>query len=134
MAILASWQLCQCLQRMMENVEAIDFSAADDWRVLALWRKDLDQETETLSKALAALHEAEKKFKGEGRLPQDEAECDELFELLFSFGPDADPAALLAENAESGRELETRAQTILETRNAMNFWCRPATSSRSSLF
>jgi len=57
-----------------------------------------------------------------------------MFELLFSFGPDADPAALLAENAESGRELETRAQTILETRNAMNFWCRPATSSRSSLF
>jgi hypothetical protein len=108
----------QCLQRMTENIQAIECAAADDLRVAARWRKDLDSESSERSKAIAALQEAEKNFEREGSLPQDPAEQEEIFGLLVLFGPNADTDALLAEDAESRRELEKHVQRILATRKA----------------
>lgn len=108
----------QCLLRMIENIKAIDCSAADDLRVAALWRKDLDRESSMRSRAITALQKGEKHVEREGSLPQDQAEQEELFGLLALLGPDKDTDTLLAEDAESKRELEQHVQKILATRKS----------------
>jgi hypothetical protein len=108
----------QCLQRMAENIRAIDSSAADDLRVMALWRKDLDQVRGERSRAIAVMQKAEKHLERGGSLPQDEAELGNLFGALSCLGPDKDADTFLAEDAESRRELEAHVPRILAARKA----------------